>query len=118
MSGKAAFSVSAVSGFVEEFAKEAAEAALREMENAATELVADLKKRSPRRTGKYAENWDQKKEYKKGTRKIVVYNKAPTYREAHLNEKGAIRGKRGVMPARPHISPAFEEARIKLESKY
>lgn len=84
-----------------------------------------LREKSPERTGDYAKSWTLKKTGKtaKGIQLttqsgffVTVYNK-DHYRLTHLLEKGAIRGKAGVMPAQPHITPAFEEIKKNIESK-
>ena len=93
-------------------------------EGEAENAVSVLKRRSPKRTGRYAENWTLKKtgKYAKGERALVggvyytIYNKEH-YRLTHLLEKGAIRAKTGVTRARPHISPAFEEIKKNIEDK-
>lgn len=62
---------------------------------------------SPKRTGCYKKGWRRTEEKRFGTKYRIIHNKT-RYRLAHLIERGAIRKNRGIMPATPHIGPAFD----------
>lgn len=81
--------------------------------------AADLRKISPRRSGKYAKGWTYKKT-KKGT--VYIYNKK--YQLTHLLEKGhrtvKISGKYGQKSqttAIPHISTVEQEVAENFEQR-
>ncbi len=96
----------------------------RMFDEEATAAMEDLKRRSPKDSGKYAESWTLKRPSKRalgnkinvGRRTYTIYNK-DHYRLTHLIEKGAIRATKGIMPATPHISPAYEEAKKNIENR-
>ena len=91
--------------------------AAKAYEEAAKIAVEELKKTSPRRTGKYAEGWDWKDTSKRGVSSVIVFNEHPQL--THLLENGHRVRKAGKRPkknrknfveARPHIAVA--EAKI------
>ncbi|MFJ7950775.1 HK97 gp10 family phage protein [Lysinibacillus sp. NPDC096418] len=69
-------------------------------EKTAREGVEELKVKSPKDTGEYAESWT----YKKVRGKFVVHNKKH-YRLTHLLEKGHAKVNGGRVAAQPHIKP-------------
>lgn len=89
----------------------------------AKDTAKELRQTSPvGSSGDYAKNWAYKP-YKVHDfiSDYVVYNKKPTYRVAHLVEKGhaeprAKRGKKYV-DGKPHIKPAELKAMEKLEKE-
>lgn len=70
----------------------------------AREGAKKLRATSPVRTGRYASKWSSTKELRYGGLKTTIYNRPPTYRIAHLLEKGT-----PVARARVHIKPVEEE---------
>lgn len=77
----------------------------------AKQTTKDLKKASPKRTGKYAKGWTQKVENDGFTVSSVIYGKtAATWAVAHLLEHGhAKRGGGRVAPV-PHIQEVQDKA--------
>lgn len=120
-----------VANFAEVISNELRKAAEEEIEyyermfdEEATAATEDLKRRSPKDSGNYAKSWTLKRPSKRasgnkiniGRRTFTIYNKKH-YRLTHLIEKGAIRATKGIMPATPHISPAYEEAKKNIENR-
>lgn len=71
-------------------------------------LVKELKKTSPKRTGKYGKGWTYKKSGRTDSILFTVYNK-PEYRLTHLLEKGHAKRNGGRVSARVHIAPAEQK---------
>lgn len=94
-----------------EYTEEAKKVARKVALKASWEAVNLLKEASPKSEGggEYAENWSRTKD----KYDITVYNKEPTYRIAHLLEKGhqLRRGGRkvGEVRAYPHIEKVEKE---------
>lgn len=95
-----------------------------ECEETAKELVADLKRVSPKDTGKYGDNWTYTQEGKC----FVVYNEkgymTHWLEKGHQNFKGTTKGKQrqahtkgGRTPGRPHIAPARDRAEMRLKQR-
>ena len=81
---------------------------------AAQKAKATLKKTSPRSKGKgsygkhYADQWAAREEFTRLTKDAVIYNKAPTYRLAHLLEYGHLTRDGRRVQGQPHIKPVEE----------
>lgn len=94
-----------------EYTEEAKKVTRKVASKASWEAVNLLKEASPKSEGggEYAENWSRTKD----KYDITVYNKGPTYRIAHLLEKGhqLRRGGRkvGEVRAYPHIEKVEKE---------
>ena len=94
-----------------EYTEEARKVTRKVALKASWEAVNLLKEASPKSEGggEYAENWSRTKD----KYDITVYNKGPTYRIAHLLEKGhqLRRGGRkvGEVRAYPHIEKVEKE---------
>lgn len=94
-----------------EYTEEAKKVTRKVALKASWEAVNLLKEASPKSEGggEYAENWSRTKD----KYDITVYNKGPTYRIAHLLEKGhqLRRGGRkvGKVRAYPHIEKVEKE---------
>jgi hypothetical protein len=71
----------------------------------AKELVSDLKRTSPEKTGDYRKGWRVKK---KGKRYIV--HNATDYQLTHLLEKGHAKRGGGRVNPQVHIAPAEDKA--------
>ncbi|TQR48523.1 HK97 gp10 family phage protein [Bacillus cereus] len=74
-------------------------------EEVATNLVDELKQKSPKNTGKYRKGWRKKKD----GNAIIVHN-ALKPQLTHLLEKGHAKANGGRVPAKVHIAPAEEKA--------
>ena len=83
------------------------EALKKSVDTAARQVVAELKRTSPKDTGAYAASWTQKKNpYMKGAAYgKIAYNKEH-YRLTHLLEYGYPLKNGGRYPAQPHIKQA------------
>lgn len=86
----------------------------------AQETAKQLRSTSPKNTGEYASGWTVKKEPgEMGSTGYVVYNSKKPWR-THLlefgHEKKNQHGSYGRVAAHPHIKPAEEAAKAKLES--
>ena len=92
------------------FANQKGEKVQEIAEKTAQDGVAELKVKSPRDTGNYAESWTYKKV--KLTRgrgsKFVVHNK-DHYRLTHLLEKSYALPSGGRSTAQPHIKPVEQQ---------
>lgn len=86
----------------------------------AEETVAELQKTSPKREGKYAESWAQKRDPSirgKWRMSRVVYSKGGEYRLTHLLEFGHAKVNGGRVAAQPHIRTAEDNAATRLYAK-
>lgn len=99
------------------YSKEVMDSVKKQVKKVGRESSASLRSTSPKRTGKYASHWSSKVLFESDQDiRISVYNKAPTYRLAHLLEKGhAKRGGKGKVAAIPHIQPEEQRAISKLD---
>lgn len=82
------------------------------------ETVEELKRTSPKHTGRYAQEWKQKKLYENSlSRRRTVYNES-RYRLTHLleNEHRYRKTTRTVYPKK-HIGPANERSIEKLQER-
>ena len=111
-----------ISKELSEFREEKIDNMKKIIDDVAKETTSDLKQTSPKRTGEYAKHWANKTVAESALKKNkVVYNRNPTYRVAHLLEKGHVmrRGGRTFAhsPAIPHIEPAYEKADKEIERR-
>lgn len=70
--------------------------------------VSELKRTSPKRTGKYAKGWKLKEEKGRLSISATVYNK-DRYQLTHLLEKGHANRSGGRTQGKPHIKPVEEK---------
>lgn len=78
-------------------------------EQIAKDAVKKLKASSPKRTGKYAKGWRQKKDKIYGQpNNYTIYNKTD-YQKTHLLENGYAKKSGGRVQGQPHIRPIEEE---------
>lgn len=83
----------------------------------ARESASTLRHTSPRKTGKYANNWKVKNEKKRIYTSAVVYNDDPTFRISHLLENGHATRNGGRTAPREHIYPVNEHAQEEAVSR-
>ncbi|MCM8900617.1 HK97 gp10 family phage protein [Caldicoprobacter algeriensis] len=84
------------------------------VDDVAAELVENLKRDSPKRTGAYAKSWTSKVEYEdKLMKKVRVYN-SKHYQLTHLLEYGHAKRGGGRVAGIPHIKPNEEKAIAEL----
>ena len=82
----------------------------------AKECVAEVKSKSPNRTGKYKKGWKSKSVEDRFKASATVYNSAKP-QIAHLLENGHANRSGGRTRAYPHIAPAEKEAGENLAKK-
>lgn len=80
----------------------------------AKECVADIRQRSPKKTGRYAKGWRAKTAYESGDDIRVSICNATDAALTHLLENGHATAKGGRVPGKPHIRPAEAAAIEKL----
>ena len=97
-----------------DYTDEVEEALEKTKEKLAEEGVKELKKMSPKKTGKYSKGWN----FKNRRGKVVIYNKKH-YRLTHLLEKGhKKRGGKGTVAAIPHISTVEKNIQKKATEEF
>ena len=105
----------AITDIMEEYGTHCVDAVASAVERAAKDAVKTLKNggATPRRTGRYAAGWSQKKLSTGSALSVsrIVYNR-DRYQLAHLLEKGHQPGhnQQGFVAARPHIAAAERQA--------
>lgn len=82
------------------------------------ESVKKLKATSPKHTGEYAKHWTYTIEKSRLKVGAVVFGDKPTYRLAHLLEKGYAKRGGGFVPGRPHIAPVEEWASDEVINRF
>ena len=104
----------AVQKELDTYAKDTSEAVKKAVQDAADSAVKELKSTSPKRTGKYAKSWRQKKQKESSSgEEITVY--AGRYQLTHLLENGHAKRGGGRVAGIPHLRPAEQNAIKKLE---
>lgn len=78
------------------------------------DCLADIKRKSPRRTGGYAKSWSRKLSKSNEQPSATIYNKK-YYMLTHLLEDGHAKADGGRVEGVPHIAPAAEQAAKDLE---
>lgn len=105
---------SAVEKELDTYAKDTATAVKKAVQEAADGAVKELKSTSPKKTGRYAKSWRQKKEKESSSgEEITVY--AGRHQLTHLLENGHAKRGGGRVAGIPHIKPAEQNAIKKLE---
>lgn len=99
---------------LQEYADVVSESVEEAAEVTAKEAVSELRQTAPKRTGKYAKSWTQKKTKDGG---YVIYSRSPDYRRTHLLEKGHAKRGGGRVEAIPHIKPVEESAVKNFEKR-
>lgn len=99
----------AIQQVVEEYSEEAQKVVEETLPKVGKDAVKELKKRSPKKTGKYAKGWKSKVEKDRLGSKVVVYNKT-SYQLTHLLEKGHANRNGGRTNGNPHIKPTEDKA--------
>lgn len=78
------------------------------------ECVAEIKQRSPERTGAYRRSWTATEMFnRRGSIRFTVHNKKH-YRLTHLLENGHAKKNGGRVEGTPHIAPAEQNAEKNL----
>lgn len=83
----------------------------------ATQCCDEIRKNSPRKSGKYRRGWRSKTDFENAEDiRITVHNKT-SYQLTHLLENGHAKRGGGRVAGRPHIRPAEQNAEKKLLRK-
>lgn len=99
----------AIQSIVDEYSDEAQKVVEETLPKVGKDAVKELKKRSPKKTGKYSKGWKSKVEKDRLGSKVVVYNKT-SYQLTHLLEKGHANRGGGRTNGIPHIKPTEDKA--------
>lgn len=99
----------AITDILEEYSEDATEVMKETIPVVGKKVVSELKKKSPKKTGKYAKGWKYKEEKGRLSISAIAYNK-DRYQLTHLLEKGHANRGGGRTSAKPHIKP--------IEDKY
>lgn len=94
---------------IEDYAEDAKGVVEEALPKVGKEAVKELKKRSPKKTGKYSKGWKSKVEKDRLSSKVIVYNKT-SYQLTHLLEKGHANRDGGRTKGYPHIKPTEDIA--------
>ena len=101
-----------------EYSQDVAEASRKAVAEATAEAVLDLKRNSPKDTGRYAKSWKYSAVQETKTVFRNVVHNAKYYRLTHLLENGHANARGGGRtPAYPHIGLAEQKAIENLEEK-
>jgi len=100
---------STIQEIMEEYQQDVTEKVKEVLPKVGKEAVKELKKTSPKKTGKYAKGWKTKVEEARLGTTVTVYN-ADRYQLTHLLEKGHASRSGGRVSGKPHIKPAEENA--------
>lgn len=106
----------AVGKELDKYAKTTADKVKEAVQDAADSAVKELKSTSPKKTGRYARSWRQKKAKETSSEKEIIVH-AGVYQLTHLLENGHAKRGGGRVAGIPHIKPAEEHAIEKLESE-
>lgn len=112
----------AVQGQLEDYASEITDGVLEAIEQTAKEALQRVKLKSPvGNRGRYKKGWRLKEVFRSGTSARYRVQNATDWQLTHLLEyghdlSGFAKGG-GRVPAKPHISPAYEQAEKDLEKK-
>lgn len=100
---------------LDDLAEDTTDTVKKAVQEAADTAVKELKATSPKKTGRYAKSWTQKKVKENSSGKEIVVH-ARRYQLTHLLENGHAKRGGGRVAARVHIKPVEEKVSEKLES--
>lgn len=107
----------AITAELSAYEQEVTEQIKEDVKQVADECVKEIKAKAPQRTGKYRRGWKSKVAFESPTDiRVEVYNSAKP-QLTHLLEFGHAKVNGGRVEGIPHIYPAEQAARKKLESK-
>lgn len=99
----------AIQDIIDDYSEQAKEVVEETLPKVGKKAANELKKRSPKKTGRYAKGWKSKVEKDRLTSKVIVYNK-DRYQLTHLLEKGHANRDGGRTNGIPHIKPTEDDA--------
>lgn len=95
---------------VDEYSEEVAKVLKKEAKSAARAAAKELRKTSPKRTGRYSFGWTSSvTQESAGSITVTVHNKKKPYL-VHLLENGHARRGGGRTEGKPHVEPAADAA--------
>lgn len=100
-----------------EYSKEVFDIVDKNAKKQAEETVKELKKTSPKKTGKYSKSWAKKDEKLSNVYTNSIVHNKKHYQLTHLLEKGHALRQGGRAKAYPHIEPSEEKAIKDFERK-
>ena len=103
-----------IAKLVRQYTKEVKEECEAAKQEVSKELVSDIKKDSPEKTGSYRKGWNVKKG--KGRKPALVHNKTD-YQLTHLLEHGHAKRNGGRVAPKVHIRPNEEKAVKEFEKR-
>lgn len=95
---------------LEAFSKEVTEVIKSATDEVAANTAEELKKTSPKRTGKYSKDWNVRVAFENSQSKRVQVHNKKHYQLTHLLEYGHAKRGGGRVSAKPHIKAAEEKA--------
>lgn len=96
-----------------DYSDETQETVRNAVDKSSKDCVKQLKKTSPKRTGRYAKGWTRTAKLSGSKPMATVHNK--NYRLPHLLEKGHAKVNGGRVEGRPHIAQAESKAAEEFE---
>lgn len=107
---------SEIEAMLQAYTKEVSEGVTPIVDEVAKAAAADLRQRSPRKTGAYASGWRIKKlNAAEGAVRVIYNAKKPGL--AHLLEKGHAKRGGGRVAGIPHIKPVADEYGAQLTQR-
>lgn len=98
---------------VQEYTEDVSEAIERKVDEVAGQVLKEVKRTAPKRTGKYRRGFVKTKRDAPGRTKRIVWNRRH-YMLVHLLEFGHAKVNGGRVPAYPHLRPAYDKHASKL----
>lgn len=101
---------------VQQYTEDVSKAIEKEVISTATKVKKEIKDKSPRDTGEYANGWARKTTRKNGQTTVTIYNKDKP-QLTHLLEFGHAKKGGGRVSARPHIRPVHDRLIPQMEKE-
>lgn len=99
------------------YSQEVADQIKQDVKDVAKECVAEIKQKSPKRTGKYRRGWRDEVVYESNEDIRVIVRNKTAWQLTHLLEFGHAKVNGGRVEGRPHIGPAEQRAMKSLLQK-
>ena len=99
------------------YSQEVADQIKQDVKDVAKECVAEIKQKSPKRTGKYRRGWRAEVAYESNEDIRVIVRNKTAWQLTHLLEFGHAKVNGGRVEGRPHIGPAEQRAKKSLLQK-
>lgn len=107
----------AIEAELAKYSQEVADQIKQDVQDVAKECVAEIKQKSPKRTGKYRRGWREQVAYESNEDlRILIHNKT-SGPLTHLLEFGHAKVNGGRVEGIPHIGPAEQRAKKSLIEK-